>query len=189
MPPTSQQTQASLQGQRRGLPLGPYPGPYAFPYPGQMRPYPEPRPRRRREPQRPPRIPAVAAAAGLLALAGVPPLVMVVISAVSQRSSGGDAGIDWWLYLLLAFPVLEAGGAWWLLTGRGRMPLLLTCLPGAALFFYVVWARFAGPVDLRPSWTSLALICPLIAIALGLLPATAAWVSARRRFAAAHPAA
>ena len=176
----------SLPGQRRELKLKPYPGPYAFPYAGQMRPYPEPLPRRRPEPARPPRISSSAAAAGLLALAGVPPLVVAVISAVAHRSSGGDAGIDWWLYLLLLVPLLQAYGAWWLLTGRGRLPLVLGCLPGAALFCYVVWARFGGPADLRPGWMSFALICPVLAIVLALLPSTGKWVTARKRFAALH---
>src|SRR3954447_15879409 len=124
---------ASPTAQRRGSRLGAYPGPYAFPYSGQLRPNPEPRSRRRAWAERPPRIPLLATAAGLLGLAGVPPLVMVVISAVTQRESGSDAATDWWLYLLLAVPVLEAWGAWWLLTGRSRLLLLLACLPGAAL--------------------------------------------------------
>lgn len=175
----------SLPGQKP-LTLKPYPGPYAFPYAGQMRPYPEPHPRRRLEAPRPPRIPWPAAAAGLLSLAGVPPLVMVVIATVAHRSSGGDAGIDWWLYLFLLVPLLQACGAWWLLTGRGRLPLLLSCVPGAALFCYVVWARFGGPADLRPGWMSFALICPVLAIVLALLPSTGKWVSARKRFAALH---
>lgn len=176
----------SLPGQRRASTLKPYPGPYAFPYAGQMRPYPEPHPLRRPEAARPPRISTSAAAAGVLALAGVPPLAVAIIAGVGHRSSGGDAGIDWWLYLFLLVPLLQACGAWWLLTGRGRLPLLVSCLPGAALFCYVVWARFAGPEDLRPGWTAFALVCPLLAIVLALLPSTGTWVGERKRFAALH---
>lgn len=177
---------APLPSQRRVSRLGPYSGPYVFPHPGQMRPYPERRPRQRPEAERPPRTPLIAVAAALLALAGVPPLVMVIIRTVSQRGSGADAGLDWWLYLLLAFPLLEAWGAWCLLTARSWLLLVLTCLPGAALFGYVVWARFAGPGDLRPGWMAFVLACPLLAVVLGALPPPRRWVTARREFAAAH---
>jgi hypothetical protein len=124
-------------------------------------------------------IPALSALAALLAIAGAPPTVMVVVSAVTRHGSA------WWLYALLVIPVLEAWGAWWLLTARGWLLLVLSCVPGAILFGYVAWARFAGPVDLRPGWMSLALVCPVLALLLGALPTTRRWVSARREFVGA----
>ena len=129
-------------------------------------------------------MPPVAALAALFAIVGAPPTVMVVISAVTQRSAGRAGAVEWWLYLLLAVPLLEVWGAWWLLTGRGWRLLVLACVPGAALFAYVVWARLAGPVDLRPGWMAFGLVSPLLALVLGVLPATRRWVATRRRFAA-----
>jgi hypothetical protein len=125
--------------------------------------------------------------AGVLGIAGTLPLALLVGSAVAHGGLEGQTGVAWWLYPLLVAPILELWGAIELLTGRSWLLQVLFCLPGTALFGYLVYTAFLAPV--APSggeglgWYSFALAVPLPALLLAGLPPVRRWVAARRRTA------
>lgn len=160
--------------------LGPYPGPYAYPYAGPDRPFPE----LRRRPgaaavARP--APNVAVAAGVLGIGGALPLALLVGNSVALGGLGGATGVQWWLYPLLVAPVLQLWGAISLLSGRSWVLLVLTCLPGTAVFGYLLYLLAVDGRGGGLGWYSLALGAPLLALLLALLPPVRSWVADRRR--------
>jgi hypothetical protein len=164
--------------------LGPYPGPYAFPYPGPDRPFPEQTRRPDSESTAPPRPPVAAVLAGVLGIAGTLPLALLVGSAVALGGLEGETGVSWWLYPLLVAPILQLWGAIALLTGRSWLVQVLACLPGTALFGYLMYTTFLATGDSSTAglgWYTLALAAPLPALLLAASPPVRRWVAVRRR--------
>lgn len=168
---------------RRVVPrLGPYPGPYAYPYAGPNRPYPELR-RRPGAAAVPRPATKLALLAGVLGIAGALPLALLVGNAVALGGLWADTGVEWWLYPLLAAPILQLWGAIALLSGRSWLLLVLTCLPGTALFGYLVYVLAVDGSGRGLGWYSFALAAPVPAMLLAMLPSVRHWVAARRRSA------
>ena len=90
--------------------------------------------------------------------------------------------VEWWLYPLLAAPLLQLWGAIALLIGRSWWLLMVTCLPGAALFAYLVVEQVVH--DQGMGWYTPALAAPVLAMLLAGLPSVRSWVAGRRRSAA-----
>lgn len=186
MQPTSQQPQQQLLHElpapRPRMRVAPYTGPYSQGYMGPDRPFPESRrrPPGTRAPARP--MPNAALAAGALGIAGTLPLALLVGAAVALGGLWGDTGVEWWLYPLLAAPLLQLWGAIELLIGRSWWLLVVTCLPGAALFLYLVVEQVVHAQGM--GWYTPALGAPVLAMLLAGLPAVRLWVTSRRRLAA-----
>jgi hypothetical protein len=162
--------------------LGPYPGPYAYPYAGPARPFPELR-RRPGAAAVPRRAPTLALVAGVLGIAGALPLALLIGNAVALGGLWADTRVEWWLYPLLAAPILQLWGAIALLSGRSWLLLVLTCLPGTALFGYLVFVLAVDGSGRGLGWYSLALGAPLPALLASMLPPVRHWVATRRRVA------
>jgi hypothetical protein len=162
--------------------LGPYPGPYAYPYAGPDRPFPELR-RRPGAAAVPRPAPKPAVAAGVLGIAGALPLALLVGNAVALGGFWADTRVEWWLYPLLAAPILQLWGAIALLNGRSWRLLVLTCLPGTALFGYLAYLLAVDGSGRGLGWYSLALAAPVPALLLAMLPSVRQWVATRRRAA------
>lgn len=179
MPPAPQQHQRrSVPRPRAELRTRPYPGPYAYPHPGPDRPFPEPcggGP-----------MPVAARLAGVLGLTSVVPLALLVVAAVALGGLRSDAGAEWWLYPLLAAPVVQLWGAVELLGGRSWQVLAAGCLPGAALLAWLVTETVVSGGVLGLGWWVLALAGSPLTLLLTLLPSVRLWVAARRR--PVHPA-
>ena len=153
--------------------LSPYPGPYAFPHPGPDRPFPE---ERRGGP-----MPVAARLAVVLGLVSFLPLALLVVTAVALGGLRSDSGAEWWLYPLLAAPVVQLWGAVELLGGRSWQVLAAGTLPGSALLAWLVTETAVSGGVLGLGWWVLALAgCPL-ALLLTLLPSVRRWTDARRR--------
>lgn len=160
---------------------GPYPGPYAYPYPGPTHPYPELRGPRNRDSTAAGRMPRTALAAGVLGIVGVAPLVPLTVAAVMFGGLWGDAGVEWWLYLLPLAPVLELWGSIWLLGRRGWRFPALSFLPGTGIFAIMLAGQLTHQDGLRLGWYVLALAFPLVALVLTPMPAVRRWMRTRPR--------
>ncbi|SDD10549.1 hypothetical protein SAMN05660690_3407 [Geodermatophilus telluris] len=127
-------------------------------------------------------MPVLVLAALVVAGIGVLPLTLVGATAVLLGNDSGG-GRDWWTLLLLAPPVLELLGIVWLLTRRGRWPLVLAAAASLAVTGLVLGmaARVGQSVGV---WPFLLVVCPLAAAVLAMTPAGGEWVAARRRGAA-----
>ena len=98
-------------------------------------------------------MPRTALVAGALGIAGTLPIALLVGAAVALGGLWGDTGVEWWLYPLLAAPLLQLWGSIELLIGRSWWLLVVTCLPGAALLAYLVYheaLRRPGPRLVHP---------------------------------------
>lgn len=184
--PTTQQPRQQLLRElpepRLRMRVAPYTGPYSQGYMGPDRPFPEPRRRAPGSRGRLRPMPIAALAAGTLGIAGTLPLALLVGAAVALGGLWGDTGVEWWLYPLLAAPLLQLWGAIELLIGRSWWLLVVTCLPGAALLAYLVVEQVVN--DQGMGWYTPALGAPVLALLLAGLPAVRRWVASRRRFAA-----
>jgi hypothetical protein len=178
--PTSQKTRQAVPRARTRSFGGPYPGPYAHPYPGPARPYPELRARRGGFADEDERMPRTALAAGVLGIVGIAPLAPLTVAAVMFGGLWGDASVEWWLYFLPAFPVLELWGAIWLLGRRGWRFPALSLLPGVGMFAVMVGALLTHRDGLGVGWYALALVVPVVALALTLTPSVRGWIALRR---------
>ena len=158
-----------LRGERRP---SPYPGPYAFPYPGPDRPFPEAR-------LGTPMPPAVRMGV-VLGLVSVLPLALLVVAAVTLDGLRSDSGAEWWLYPLLAAPVVQLWGAVELLGGRSWQVLAAGALPGSALLAWLIAETLVSGGVLGLGWWVLALAGSPLTLLLTLLPSVRRWVDARR---------
>lgn len=126
-------------------------------------------------------MPGTALVAGALGIAGTLPLALLVGAAVALGGLWGDTGVEWWLYPLLAAPLLQLWGAIELLIGRSWWRLVLTSLPGAALMAYLVYNEVVRDQGL--GWYTPALGAPLLAMLLAALPVVRRWIASRQRYA------
>jgi hypothetical protein len=131
-------------------------------------------------------MPRTALVAGALGIAGTLPLALLVGAAVALGGLWADTGVQWWLYPLLAAPLLQLWGAIALLIGRSWLLLVLTCLPGTALLGYLVYEQLIHEQGM--GWYTPALGAPLVALLLAGLPPVRRWVASRRRVLAAQRA-
>jgi hypothetical protein len=159
-----------------------YSGPFSRGYPGPDRPFPEPRrrPSAVRVPVHP--MPRTALVAGALGIAGTLPLAFLVGTAVALGGLWGDTGAEWWLYPLLAAPLLQLWGSIELLIGRIWWLLVVSCLPGTALLGYLVHGQLVHGQGL--GWYTPALGAPVLALLLAGSPGVRRWVASRRQVAA-----
>jgi hypothetical protein len=176
--PRGEFRQSPVPAPRGDFRLGPYPGPYAFRHPGPDRPFPEARVSGR--------MPVAARLAALLGLASVVPLALLVVAAVTLGGLRSDAGGEWWLYPLLAAPLVQLWGAVELLGGRSWQILATGTLPGSALLAWLVAETVVSGGVLGLGWWVLALAGSPLTLLLALLPSVRRWVAARRR--PVHPA-
>jgi hypothetical protein len=126
-------------------------------------------------------MPRTALVAGALGIAGTLPIALLVGAAVALGGLWGDTGVEWWLYPLLAAPLLQLWGAIELLIGRSWWLLVVTCLPGAGLLAYLVYHEVVRGQGL--GWYTPALGAPVLAMLLAALPVVRRWIASRRRYA------
>ena len=157
---------------RAELRLGPYPGPYAWPHPGPDRPFPE---ARGGGPM--PTAARLAVAVGLISLV---PLALLVVAAVALGGLRSDSGAEWWLYPLLAAPLVQLWGAVELLGARSWQVLAAGALPGSALLGWLVAETVVAEGVLGLGWWVLALAGSPLTLLLTLLPSVRRWLDARR---------
>jgi len=111
----------------------------------------------------------------------------LVVAAVALGGVRSESGPEWWLYPLLAAPVLQLWGAVDLIGGRSWQVLAVGCLPGSALLAWLLVETAGDGGVLGLGWWVLALAGSPITLALTLLPPVREWVADCRR--AARPAA
>ncbi|SFP37421.1 hypothetical protein SAMN05660464_2969 [Geodermatophilus dictyosporus] len=129
-------------------------------------------------PRAPSGMPVVALVSAVVAGIGVLPLALVGATAVLLGNDAG--GRDWWTLLLITPPVLELLGIVWLLTRRGRWPLVAAAGASLAVTGLVLGmaARVGQSVGV---WPFLLVVCPLVAAVLAMTPAVGAWIATRPR--------
>jgi hypothetical protein len=127
-------------------------------------------------------MPGPALAAAVLGIIGALPPAFVAFMAVALGGLAADTGPDPWTYLLVAAPIVQVGGALWLLSRRGWLLLVLAVLPVGLLTGAVVWA--ASEAD-EPTgglgWPLLLLVFPVLAAVLAATPRVRRWVAGRTR--------
>lgn len=128
-------------------------------------------------------MPRTALVAGALGIAGTLPIALLVGAAVALGGLWGDTGAEWWLYPMLAAPLLQLWGAIELLIGRVWWLLVLTCLPGTGLLAYLVFEEIGGGQGM--GWYTAALGAPVLAMLLAAMPVVRRWIASRRRYATA----
>lgn len=126
-------------------------------------------------------MPVTARAAAVLGLASLVPLALFVVAAVALGGLRSDAGPEWWLYPLLAAPLVQLWGAVDLVAGRSWQLLAAGCLPGSALLGWLVAETLAGGEVLGLGWWVLALVGSPLTLLLTLFPSVRRWVADRRR--------
>lgn len=83
-------------------------------------------------------------------------------------------------YALLLLPVLQVFGVVWLVSRRGRLPLLLGAV-ASVLFTLLVIATAASVGEDVGAAPAVVAVCPLVAAGLALSPRVTAWLAGRRR--------
>jgi hypothetical protein len=124
--------------------------------------------------------PAVRLAAWL-GLVSLVPLALFAVTAIVLGGLRSDDGPEWWLYPLLAAPLVQLWGAVDLLGARSWHVLAIGCLPGSALLAWLLAGTVGGNGVLGLGWWVLALAGSALTLVLTLLPSVRRWVAARRR--------
>jgi hypothetical protein len=119
----------------------------------------------------------LAAGLGLLSLV---PLALLVAAAVVLGGLRSDVGPEWWLYPLLAGPLVQLWGAVDLIGARSWQVLAAGCLPGTSLLAWLLVETMNDGGVLGLGWWVLALAGSPITLLLTLLPSVRWWVAARR---------
>jgi uncharacterized membrane protein len=127
-------------------------------------------------------MPRTALVAGALGIAGTLPLALLVGAAVALGGLWADNGAEWWLYPMLAAPLLQLWGSIELLTGRSWWLLVVGCLPGTGLLAYLIYEQVVRDQGL--GWYTPALAAPVLAMLLATLPVVRRWIASRRRYLA-----
>src|SRR3712207_3592114 len=89
-------------------------------------------------PTSPSRMPGTAIAAAAVGALGVLPLALVTVLPFLLGGVQSDDVRDWWVYALLLLPVLQVFGVVWLVSRRGRWPLLLGAVASLAFALLVL---------------------------------------------------
>ena len=150
-----------------------YPGPYAFAHPGPDRPFPEARlggP-----------MPLAARLAAAVGLVSIVPLALLVAAAVLLGGLRSDSGAEWWLYPLLAAPLVQLWGVVELVGARSWQVLAAGALPGSALLAWLIAETLVSGGVLGLGWWVLALAGSPVTLLLTLLPSVRRWLEARRQ--------
>ena len=126
-------------------------------------------------------MPPLGLLAAVLGIIGALPPAFLAVMAVALGGLTADAGPDPWTYLLLVAPVLQVGGATWLLARRGWLPLVLAVIPVAVLTAAVVWAARVTEDAGSLGWPLLLLVVPVLAAVLAATPRVRRWVAGRPR--------
>jgi hypothetical protein len=106
-------------------------------------------------------------------------------TAVALGGLWADTRVEWWLYPLLAAPVVQLVGAIALLSGRSWWLLVVCCLPASALFGYLLYVLLGRGDGLELGYYTFVLGASVPALVLAAGPSVRRWVTARRRARAA----
>ncbi|MGY1830305.1 hypothetical protein ACI8AA_07730 [Geodermatophilus sp. SYSU D01180] len=128
----------------------------------------------------PSRMPGTAIAAAAVGALGVLPLALVTVLPFVLGGVQSDDVRDWWVYALLLLPVVQLFGVVWLVSRRGRWPLLLGAV-GSVVFALLVMATAAAVGEDVGVAPVVVAVCPLVAAGLALSPRVTAWLAGRRR--------
>ncbi|MGY1793777.1 hypothetical protein ACI796_07290 [Geodermatophilus sp. SYSU D00525] len=128
----------------------------------------------------PSRMPGTAIAAAAVGALGVLPLALVTVLPFVLGGVQSDDVRDWWVYALLLLPVIQLFGVVWLVSRRGRWPLLLGAVASLGFALLVVATAVAVGEDVGVAPFVVA-VCPLVAAGLALSPRVSAWLAGRRR--------
>ncbi|GAB3303390.1 hypothetical protein GCM10027451_08310 [Geodermatophilus aquaeductus] len=119
------------------------------------------------------------AAAGIGAL-GVLPLTLVTVLPFLLGGVQSDDIRDWWVYALLLLPVLQVFGVVWLVSRRGRWPLVAGAVASLVFALLVIGTAVSVGSDVGATPVIVA-VCPLVAAVLAFHPRVTAWLAGRRR--------
>ena len=128
----------------------------------------------------PSRLPGTAIAAAAIGALGVLPLALVTVLPFLLGGVQSDNVRDWWVYALLLLPVLQVFGVVWLVTRRGRWPLVAGAVASLAFALLVIGTAVSVGADVGATPVVVA-VCPLIAAGLALSPRVTAWLAGGRR--------